>query len=127
MGALWRMSYVRQRTRRPLKASGSNGGLAEFDRRVLEYLTTHGSSDVLARRARIILSDAASGMTNMMVSRETGMSIHVVILWKRRFSEHGLEGLLTAEGAAPDFQMQRNNRRYRKIFDALDKAINAIA
>jgi transposase len=49
----------------------------------------------LARRARIVLACAA-GAPNGTVAATLGVSRPTVALWRRRFAEHGLDGLLDA-------------------------------
>jgi transposase len=49
----------------------------------------------LARRARIVLACAAGG-TNGAVAAALGVSRPTVALWRRRFAEHGPDGLLDA-------------------------------
>src|ERR1700710_1464066 len=49
-------------------------------------------------RARIVLR-AAEGASNTEIAREVGVSLPTVGLWRRNFSERGLEGLQTAPRA----------------------------
>ena len=46
-------------------------------------------------RARIVLR-AAEGASNTQIAAEVGVSLPTVGLWRRNFSERGLEGLETA-------------------------------
>lgn len=48
-----------------------------------------------AMRARIVLR-AAEGASNTQIAAEVGVSLPTVGLWRRKFSERGLEGLQTA-------------------------------
>jgi transposase len=48
-----------------------------------------------AMRARIILR-AAEGAAHVEIADELGVSVPTVLLWRRRFKEHGLEGLADA-------------------------------
>ena len=48
-----------------------------------------------AMRARIILR-AAEGAAHVEIANELGVSIPTVLLWRRRFREHGLAGLADA-------------------------------
>lgn len=64
------------------------------DRAVLEgWLRRHKTSQFLARRARMVL-ECAAGKNNSEVARELGTSAHLVRKWRRRFLEHGPDGLL---------------------------------
>jgi transposase len=47
-----------------------------------------------ASRARIVLACAAPGSTNGGVAEALGVSRPTVALWRRRFAERGLDGLL---------------------------------
>jgi transposase len=53
------------------------------------------ASQQQAMRARIVLR-AAEGQSNTQIAREVGVSLPTVGLWRRKFSERGLEGLETA-------------------------------
>lgn len=46
-------------------------------------------------RARIVLL-AAEGLANTRIAREVGVSLPTVLLWRSRFTEHGLDGLADA-------------------------------
>jgi transposase len=48
-----------------------------------------------AMRARIILR-AAEGAAHVAIAEELGVSVPTVLLWRRRFKEHGLAGLADA-------------------------------
>ena len=58
-------------------------------------LRTPSASQQQAMRARIVLR-AAQGATNTADRWEVGVSLPTVGLWRRKFSERGLEGLETA-------------------------------
>ncbi|MEO6859839.1 MAG: helix-turn-helix domain-containing protein, partial [Solirubrobacteraceae bacterium] len=51
-----------------------------------------------AMRARIVLL-AAEGASNTQIAAEVGVSLPTVGLWRRNFSERGLDGLQTAPRA----------------------------
>ncbi|MEK7329796.1 MAG: IS630 family transposase, partial [Candidatus Eisenbacteria bacterium] len=67
--------------------------LAEREREALDGLrrartTEHG----LADRAAIVLA-AAAGESHAAIARRLGCSVPTVMLWRRRFAEHGIAGL----------------------------------
>ena len=67
--------------------------VSESEAETLRVLTRAGTTEQrLAMRARIVLR-AAEGAANVEVSRELGVSIPTVLLWRRRFKEQGLAGL----------------------------------
>jgi transposase len=53
------------------------------------------ASQQQAMRARIVLR-AAEGASNTQIAADVGVSLPTVGLWRRKFSERGLEGLETA-------------------------------
>jgi len=67
--------------------------LGQSEREALDGLrrsrtTEHG----LAARAAIVLG-AADGQSHATIARRLGCSVPTVMLWRRRFAEHGIEGL----------------------------------
>jgi transposase-like protein/transposase len=67
--------------------------VSESEAEALRALTRAGTTEQrMAMRARIVLR-AAEGAANVEVARELGVSIPTVLLWRRRFKEHGLAGL----------------------------------
>ena len=69
--------------------------LSAENRDRLESWTRRGkTAQSLARRARIVLACAEPGATNSEVADELGVSRLTVALWRRRFVERGLDGLL---------------------------------
>ncbi len=59
----------------------------------LRALTRAGTTEQrMVMRARVILR-AAEGAANVSVAEELGVSMPTVLLWRRRFKEHGLAGL----------------------------------
>jgi transposase len=58
-------------------------------------LKTPSASQQQAMRARIVLR-AAEGASNTQIAAEVGVSLPTVGLWRRNFSERGLDGLETA-------------------------------
>jgi transposase len=67
----------------------------EEERRLRALLRTPSASQQQALRVRIVLR-AAEGATNTQIAAEAGVSLPTVGLWRRRFSERGLEGLADA-------------------------------
>ena len=67
----------------------------EEERRLRAVLRTPSASQQQALRARIVLR-AAEGATNTEIAAETGVSLPTVGLWRRSFSERGLDGLSDA-------------------------------
>jgi transposase len=64
-------------------------------RRLRAVLRTPSASQQQALRARIVLR-AAEGATNTEIAAEAGVSLPTVGLWRRSFSERGLDGLRDA-------------------------------
>src|SRR5271166_4067915 len=67
--------------------------LSRKDRKVLEARSR--SPVTLQRdlkRARIVLL-AATGRSTRSIAREVGVQPRIVSLWRRRFADHGLDGL----------------------------------
>jgi transposase len=67
----------------------------EEERRLRAVLRTPSASQQQALRARIVLR-AAEGATNTQIAAEAGVSLPTVGLWRRSFSERGLDGLQDA-------------------------------
>src|SRR3990170_2809478 len=67
----------------------------EEKRRLRAVLRTPSASQQQALRARIVLR-AAEGATNTEIAAEAGVSLPTVGLWRRSFSERGLDGLADA-------------------------------
>ncbi len=65
------------------------------ERQLRAVLRTPSASQQQALRARIVLR-AAEGATNTRIAAETGVSLPTVALWRRSFSERGLDGLKDA-------------------------------
>src|SRR5919205_136253 len=69
--------------------------LSESDRDRLESWTRRGkTAQSLARRARLVLACAEPGATISGVAAALRVSRPTVALWRRRFAEHGPDGLL---------------------------------
>ena len=66
---------------------------AEEERELRRVLRTPSASQQRALRARIVLR-AAAGATNTQIAAEAGVSLPTVALWRRKFCERRLEGLV---------------------------------
>lgn len=86
--------------------------LTDEQRAVLEAkIRRYTSSYIEVIRAKIILY-AAEGMENKDIAARLDTSFQIVCKWRKRFFEHGLEGLEegTRRGRPPRFS-PRGNRR----------------
>jgi len=98
----WRNRFLQERVAglqdkgrpgRPQYPSHKPWSLSEDDRQVLERLARRpNSSQKLAQRARIVL-EVASGTKDQPAARRLKVSREMVGKWRRRFQEHGLDGL----------------------------------
>jgi transposase len=71
--------------------------LAEAERAELRrLLRRRGVGQALAQRLRIVLACAEPGATNLGVAEALGVSRQTVALWRGRFAEQRLEGLVDA-------------------------------
>src|SRR3712207_8116849 len=69
--------------------------LSEADRSRLQgWVRRRKTGQALATRARIVLACAGPGSTNGGVAAALGVSRPTVALWRGRFAERGLDGLL---------------------------------
>src|SRR4029453_11723188 len=69
--------------------------LSDGDRGQLQgWVRRRKTGQALATRARIVLACAAPGSTNGGVAAALGVSRPTVALWRRRFAESGLDGVL---------------------------------
>ena len=69
--------------------------LSGTDRDLLQgWIRRRKTGQALATRARIVLACAEPGTTNGGVAGRLGVSRATVALWRRRFAERGLDGLL---------------------------------
>ena len=67
--------------------------LSVLERAELESLARrHKTAQGLARRARIVLA-SAEGLENKTIAERLGVTADTVGLWRRRYSERGLDGL----------------------------------
>lgn len=68
--------------------------VSDRERRELSQLTSARSAPQgIALRARIVLG-AAEGVANNVLARQLSTTVPTVLLWRRRFQEQGLSGLL---------------------------------
>ena len=67
--------------------------LSLADRAALEALVRRRVGQAVAQRARIVLACAEPGSTNLGVAGSLGVNRPSVMRWRRRFADHGLEGL----------------------------------
>jgi transposase len=71
--------------------------LTEAERAELRrLLRRRGVGQAVAQRIRVVLACAAPGATNLGVAEALGVSRPTVALWRGRFAEHRLEGLMDA-------------------------------
>src|SRR5258707_1612732 len=91
--------------------------LSRKDRKVLEVRCR--SPVTLQRdlkRARIVLL-AAAGRRTRSIAREVGVQPRIVNVWRRRYADHGLEGLKDKPrpGRQPIYSKTTNNRILRLL------------
>ena len=67
---------------------------ADDEARLQGWARRRKTAQALATRARIVLACAEPGRTNGSVAQALGVSRPTVALWRRRFAERGLDGLL---------------------------------
>ena len=86
--------------------------VTDTERRELSQLTSaRNAPQGIALRARIILG-AADGVANNVLARELSTSLPTV-LWRRRFQEQGLMGILEDRRGQADRKRLRRNRKRR--------------
>jgi len=67
--------------------------LSAVDREKLEHwIAAHGTPQQVALRCRIV-AGAAAGKSDVAIAKELSVNRNTVILWRKRFSEEGLDGL----------------------------------
>ena len=67
--------------------------VSDDDRGVLQgWLRAHSTEQRMVLRARVVLM-AADGQTGRAIAAATGLSERAVSKWRRRYAEHGLDGL----------------------------------
>jgi transposase len=87
------------------------------DREMLSALARGGSTpQKIALRARIVLG-AADGRANHALAQELGVSRPTVLLWRGRFAELGVDGILK-DAPRPGRKPQISGRKVESIVDA---------
>ncbi len=87
------------------------------DRELLEPLVRSGKTpQKVALRASIVLG-AAEGRANIALARELGVSRPTVILWRKRFAEAGVSGLLK-DAPRPGRKKRIGRRKVEAIVNA---------
>ena len=72
---------------------GAGIRLSDGDRQTVErWVTAHGTPQQVALRCRIVLA-AAAGESDLAIARQLSTNRNTVILWRRRFTETGVNGL----------------------------------
>jgi transposase-like protein len=90
--------------------------VTEEDRALLlSWLASAALTPAMALRARVVLASAA-GEGARAVARELGASVETVYLWRRRFQEHGIDGLRAH--ALPGRRVRIESRRAHAILRA---------
>src|SRR4029079_6415148 len=68
--------------------------VSDTERQELSLLTSsRAAPQGVAMRARIVLG-AADGVANKVLARQLSARLHTVLLWRRRYEEEGLIGIL---------------------------------
>ena len=62
------------------------------EQQIRQWLAAHGTPQQVALRCRIVLG-AAEGQSESALARQLGTNRKTVTLWRRRFAQHGPEGL----------------------------------
>src|SRR5579871_1323257 len=57
-----------------------------------QWTAAHGTPQQVALRCRIVLA-AAAGESDVAIARRLAVNRNTVILWRKRFSDEGLDGL----------------------------------
>jgi transposase len=86
--------------------------VSDADRQVLEAVVRAATSQQRAvMRARVVLC-AAEGRPNQRIAAELGVALMTVKLWRRRYAEAGLDGLVDAPrpGHPPTFDREDRDR-----------------
>ena len=72
---------------------GKSCQLADGDRRKIEqWAAAHGTPQQVALRCRIVLA-AVAGESDVAIAEQLSVNRNTVILWRKRFTEQGLDGL----------------------------------
>ena len=57
-----------------------------------QWVAAHGTPQQVAMRCRIVV-DSAAGMSDVAIAEQLSVNRNTVILWRKRFSQEGLDGL----------------------------------
>ena len=57
-----------------------------------QWVAAHGTPQQVAMRCRIVVASAA-GMSDVAIAKQLSVNRNTVILWRKRFSQEGLDGL----------------------------------
>jgi hypothetical protein len=72
---------------------GKSCQLADGDRQKIEqWAAAHGTPQQVAVRCRIVLA-AVAGESDVAIAEQLSVNRNTVILWRKRFTEQGLDGL----------------------------------
>jgi len=89
---------------------GKSRPLSDVDREKLQQWTAaHGTPQQVALRCRIVLATAA-GESDVSISKRLSVNRNTVILWRKRFSDEGLDGLwdiAPGRGRKPTYQIDK--------------------
>src|SRR4051794_7298262 len=85
--------------------------VSDADRRELSVLTnSRAAPQGIAIRARIVLG-SAQGVANKVLARQLSTSLPTVLLWRRRFEEEGLIGIVEDRPRSGRPSRSRRNKR----------------
>jgi hypothetical protein len=74
-----------------------------------QWVAAHGTPQQVALRCRIVLG-AAGGKSDVAVAEQLSVNRKTVILWRKRFSEHRLDGLwevASGQGRKPTYDIDK--------------------
>src|SRR5437764_6971495 len=89
---------------------GTSCQISEMEQQKLQQWTSaHGTPQQVALRCRIVLA-AASGESDVAISKRLSVNRNTVILWRKRFGDEGLDGLwdiAPGRGRKPTYPMDK--------------------
>jgi hypothetical protein len=89
---------------------GQSCALSAVERqKIQQWIAAHGTPRQVAMRCRIVLA-AAEGESNVAIAERLSANRNTVILWRKRFDEEGLDGLLDiapGRGRKPKYQIDK--------------------
>src|SRR6202521_3772810 len=77
--------------------------------KIQQWIAAHGTPQQVAMRCRIVLA-AAAGESNVAIAQRLSVNRNTVILWRKRFSDEGLDGLwdvAPGRGRKPTYQIDK--------------------